>query len=483
MSRLTLPSITSGFYVSEATGLVNRRLSNMYTIIPQGESSTGSGLVHTPGIVSVGENGEGASRGVLVFNDGTEYRVIGSSLWKIAEDGTGTELGSITGSKDVSIATNGINIAIQDPTGSSYFYTPSTDTFEINTNAAFLSFGQAETVTFKDGFYVYTTKDIFFSSSAKTTNDGKDFNALDFEDAEIAPDKIIKGWNNHNQLYIMGETTIELYQTVTTSGFPFQRITNGVVQKGCIAPNSVTDFDDGFLFMGGDVGELPGIWKGVGSSFSKISTSSVDQLIHQYSESIIKDSRCWTYAQNGAYFAVFTIGNDTLVYDATASKLAGSPQWHARQSGLGGGQSFFPWRARHGVLAYGAIRVGDDRSGKIGKIDKNTYMEYGNPIERLIPTIPYTDKLSPIFAQEIELFMRTGVGNEDVEDPEIRMNYSDDGGDTFFPERWRKLGKKGQRNLRVRWSRLGRISKSRMFQFKITDPVPVEIYALYGNAE
>ena len=483
MARVDLPSITSGFYVSEASGLVNRRLSNMYTIIPQAESATGSGVVHTPGIVSVGELGLSESRGVLVFNDGTEYRVLGNILWSVAENGTGVNLGSIGGNTDVSMATNGINIAIQAPDGDSYFFTPATTTLETNTNAAFLSFGQAETVTFKDGFYVYTTKDIFFSSSAKTVNDGKNFNALDFADAEIAPDKIIKGWNNHNQLYIMGETTIETYQTIATSGFPFQRITNAVVQKGCTAPNAVTDFDDGFLFIGGDVGELPGIWKGVGSSFSKISTSSIDQLMHQNSINAIKEARCWTYAQNGAYFAVFTIGSDTFVYDATASKLTGSPQWHARQSGLGGGSVFFPWRARHGVFSHGVIRVADDRSGKIGRLDKDVYMEYGNPIERLIPTIPYVNKLKPIFNQEIELFMKTGLGNDDVEDPQMRMNYSDDGGDTFKPERWRSLGKKGKRNIRVRWSRLGRVSMGRMFQFKVTDPVPVEIYALYGDAE
>jgi len=474
--------IVSGFYISEATGLVNRRLSNMYPIYPTQEGVTNGALVATPGITQIGNAGSGASRGVLVLKN-IEYRVIGNSLFSVSEAGVFNNLGTISGSLDVSMATNDINIAIQDPTGNSYFFTPATSVLELNAGAVFLSFGQAKTVTQKDGFYVYTTEDIFFSGSTKTTNDGKNFNALDFEDAEISPDNITKAWVNHNQLYIMGETSIEIYQTIITTGFPFQRVVNGVIQKGCSAPNTVTDFDDGFLFMGGDVGELPGIWKAIGSSFVKISDSSVDSIVHSYPKSVIELSRCWTYAQNGAYFAVFTIGDDTLVYDATASKLTGRPQWHARQTGVGDGTTFFPWRARHGALSFGKIRVGDDRSGKVGELDKRIFKEYGEAIERLIPTKPFIDNLDPYFAQEIELFMKTGVANSDVSDPIIRMNYSDDGGEVFFPERRRSLGKVGQRKLRVRWSRLGRVSIDRMVQFKISDPVNVEIYGFFVDTE
>ena len=333
-------AISSGFYISEATGLVNRRLSNMYPVYPEAESANRAGLVGTPGIDDLSEVPSGPSRGVLVFNDGTPYRVIGGFLYSIASDGSFINIGAISGFSDVSMSTNGINIAIQDPSGSSYFYTPSTNTLELNNGADFLSFGQAKTVTFKDGYYVYSTLEIFFSGSFKETNDGKDFNPLDFEDAEIAPDSIIKLWNNHNQLYVMGQRTIEVYQTVVTSGFPFQRSTNAVIQKGCIAPNSVTDFDDGFTFIGGDQGEKPGIWKGVGSSFFKISDASIDNLIHKSSVSELVNARAWTYAENGAYFAVFTVGQNTVVYDATASRAKGVPQWHARQTGIGNGKTF-----------------------------------------------------------------------------------------------------------------------------------------------
>lgn len=482
MARIELP-LAFGFYVSLSAPLLNKRIVNMRVDVPQASAATQTALLQTPGISQFGTVGGGNSRGVLVFNDGTPFRVIGNTLYSLDPAGTSTSHGTISGVKDVSMTTNGINIAIQDPQGDSYFFTPSTGILETNNGAAFLSFGQAETVAFKDGFYVYTTSKIFFSSSVKTTNDGKNFNALDFADAEISPDRIIKVHNNHNQLYIFGETTTEIYQTIVTSGFPFQRIPNANMQKGCIAPNTVVDFDNGFLFMGGDKGELPAVWKGRGSSFTKISDSSIDQLLHKETTENLEAAKIWVYAKNGAYYAVLTVGDATYVYDATASSLIGSPQWHQRQTGVGNGDNYFKWRAIHGALAFGEIQVGDDRSGKIGILDDEIFTEYGDPIERVISTKPFVLKSDQIFSDEVELFMETGVGNEDDPDPQLRLDYSDNGGKTYTSEISRSMGRVGEFQTRVLWDRMGQIQISRELRWKTTAPVRVSIYALFANAE
>lgn len=481
MPRIALP-LAFGTFLSEAPPLMDKRIVNLRPVVPEGDAATRTALLGTPGITQFTDVGAGSSRGVLVFNDGIPYRVIGNSLFSFTSLGVSTNHGAITGGKDVSMATNGINIAIQDPEGNSYFFTPATGILEVNINAAFLSFGQAKTVTFKDGFYVYTTDTIFFSSSTKTVNDGKNFDALDFADAEISPDKLIAGHNNHNQFYVLGETTGEVFQTISTTGFPLARVTNAVIQKGCIAPNTVIDFDNGFLFMGGDVGELPAIWKGVGSNFTKISTSSIDQLLHNETAATLQNSRVWVYAEKGAYYAVFSWGSSTFVYDATASALLGSPQWHQRHTGIGNGDQFFPWRAIHGTLAFGKIQVGDDRSGKVGELDSDVFTEYGDNIERIASTKPFIDKLDYIFSQEIELFMETGVGNAAVTDPQVRMDYSNNGSKTFSNEISVSIGKVGEYERRVRWSRLGRIPITRSIRFKFSDPAKVNIFGLFANA-
>lgn len=482
MPRVELP-FADGFYVSQSGPLIDKRVVNAYPVIPQADALSKRALLGTPGISEFADFGSGSSRGAIVFTDGTPYRVLGNALVSIDSSGNTTNHGNITGSSDVSIDSNGINIAIQDPDGDSYFFTPGSSTLELNTDVVFLSFGQAKTVTFKDGFYVYTTDLLFFSSSVKTTNDGKDFDALDFADAEISPDQLVAGHNNHNQLYILGETTIEVFQTIVTTGFPFQRIPGAMIQKGCAAPNSIVDFDNSFLFIGGDVGEQPAIWKAIGSNASKISTSAVDQLIQGNSKETIAAARAFTYAQNGDYFAVFTIGDNTLVYDATTSALSGKHEWHERQTGITDGNGFQKWRGIHGVKAFGKILVGDDRSGKIGDLTFDVKTEYGDSVERFFTTKPFINNGDSIFSHEIELLMQTGVGDSTTPDPQIRMDYSDDGGRNFVSEISRSMGRVGEFKTRVRWSRQGRIPNHRMLRYKMSAPVEFNVYSLFANAD
>ena len=482
MPRLEL-SFADGFYVSQSGPLIEKRCVNVRPIVPNADAATKRALLHDPGISEIANTGGGSSRGVLVFSDGTPFRVIGNTLWSLASDGTLTDHGTITGTSDVSMDSNGINIAIQDPAGDSYFFTPTTNTLELNNDVVFLSFGQAETVAFKDGFYVYTTQNIFFSSSSKATNDGKDFNALDFADAEINPDLIRKAFNDHNQLYILGDTTTQVYKTIVTSGFPFQVIPGAIITKGTRSPNSVIAFDNSFLFMGGGLNEKTGIYQALGSSIQKISTQSIDQLIHGYSDEIIAKARAFAYAENGGYFAVFTVGDNTFVYDQVASQLSGKPEWHERQTGITNAVGFQPWRAIHGAKAYGCIQVGDDRSGLVGELDKDLYKEYGDLIEKFWSTKPFLDAGEYIFSHEIELFMKTGLGNADDDDPQIRFDYSDNGSRTFSNEISISMGKVGEYDRRTKWSRLGRIPLSRVLRWKTTAPVPIDAYGLWANAE
>lgn len=482
MARVEL-DFADGFYISESGPFLEKRAVNVYPVIPNAAAVTKRALFHTPGITQFNDAGAGSSRGAIVFSDGTPYRVIGNTLYSFNSAGARTNHGTITGSDDVSMDSNGINIAIQDPNGDSYFFTPNSGVLELNNGSVFLSFGQAKSVAFKDGFYAYTTNNIFFSSSSKVTNDGKDFSALDFADAEINPDLIIKGFNDHNQLYILGETTTQVYRTIVTSGFPFQLIPGAMIPKGCAAPNTAIPFDNSFLFLGGGVNEKPGIYQVLGSSSQKISTQSIDQLIHNYSDEIIFNARAYSYSEDGNYFAVFTIGDNTFVYDQTTSRLSGKPEWHERQTGVTNGTGFSRWRAVHGVKAFGKIQVGDDRSGLVGELNRDVQKEYGNAIERFWTTKPFINNGDDIFSHEIELFMETGLGNADVADPQLRFDYSDNGSRTFSHEISRSMGKVGEYNTRMRWSRLGSIPLARVLRWKTAAPVPINVFGLFANAE
>ena len=472
-----------GFYVSQSSPLADKRRVNMYPVIPETDAATQRSLFGTSGIVEVADVLSGESRGALVFSTGVVYRVIGSSLFSVSESNITSNLGAITGTSDVSMDSNGINIAIIDPDGDGYFFTPTTGVLEKITSSVFLGFGQTTSVTFKDGFYAYTTDNLFYSGSAKTTNSGKDFNALDFADAEINPDQIMNGFNDHNQLYIQGTETTQVYKTIATSGFPFQLISGAIIPKGVWARGSVISFDNSFLFLGGGKNEKPAIYRALGSAFERISTKSIEYLMHGYSKDVISKTRAFAWSENGNYFAAFTFGDNTFVYDQTASKLSGNHEWHERQSGISMGRIFKPWRAAHGVEAFGNIQVADDRTGKIGNLDSDVFKEYGEVIEYLWSTKPFVEQGNKIFSKEIQLYMQVGFGNDDVEEPTIRMDYSDDGGNTFSYEIPESLGKKGEYKSKVKWKRMGGIPLSRMLRWRVTDPIRLAVYGLYGFSE
>jgi hypothetical protein len=482
MPRLAIP-FADGFYQSQSRTLLDKRVVNLVPIVPEADAPSRKVLVHTDGITQFADVAGSNSRGVLRFSDGKPYRVIGNSLYSFDSAGTATNHGTVTGTSDVGMDSNGINIAIVDPKGDSYFFTPSTGILESNNGAVFLSFGQATSVAFKDGSYVYTTDSIFFTSSPKTVNDGKDFNALDFADAEISPDIIIKAFNDHNQMYILGSDITEVYRTIVTEGFTLQRIAGAMIPKGCAARNTVIPFDNSFLFMGGGSNERPAIYRAVGSGVQRISTRSIERIIQAYPQATIAEARAFSYSVDGSYFAVFEIGNNTFVYDQTATTLTGKPSWHERQSGITNATGFQKWRAIHGIEAFGKIQVGDDRSGLVGELDPDVFKEYGDPIERFWTTKPFQADGDPIYSHEIELYMETGLGNDDVEEPVIRHDYSDDGSRTFTNEITKSLGKKGKSTTRLRWKRKGRFPNTRVLRWKTTAPVPINIFGLFANAE
>ncbi len=74
--------------------------------------------------------------------------------------------------------------------------------------------------------------------------------------------------------------------------------------------------------------------------------------------------------------------------------------------------------------------------------------------------------------------METGVGNGDVEDPQIILQYSNDGGHTWSNERWKSMGKIGEYGKRIRWNRLGS-SRNRIFRILISDPAKRNIFDAY----
>lgn len=479
--RIPLP-LGFTFYQSDSLMFSAQRCVNWIPIVGEDAALTQRYLAQPLGLKQFADSGLTANRGALVMA-GIPYFVNGSTLISVSSSGSVTNHGTIAGLTRVSMATNGRYLVIVVPGIVAYAYDNTTSTLATITDT---DFRQASTVVFKDGYFVFSSFDgaVFFNSAL---NDPFEYSALDFGSAEINPDKITALHVNHNELFVCGSETIELFQNVGGSGFPFQRIPGANIQKGVRAPNSLVEFDNTFCFVGGGLNEKPAIWKVSGSSSAqKISTDAIDKEIQKYTSTEIEAAFAITFSDRGQFLAVFTfesttIASRTFVYNATASALTGGRVWFELQTGVTDNR----FRVQSIAYAYGKLLVGDSLSGVIGELDSSTLDYYDDEIWRRSVTAPFSNNGLPIFSGEFEATFQSGVGltSGTGSDPQVSMNFSDDGGQTFSDPVTRSIGKIGKHEQRAVWQRQGRFPVSRSIGLTVTDKVKANLIGLAASPE
>jgi len=461
--------IATGFYQSDSTPLVNQRCVNWIPIVPQASALNNRALFDVFGIATrtlTGTTITGINRGAQVVN-GVPYFVNENALFSFDANNVATNHGTIDGADRVSLANNGQFLVIVVPGVTGYVF----DNVDSSlTEITDIDFQIADTVDFKDGFFVFSASDgeQFFISNL---NQPLIYNALDFGTAEVRPDKIVAVHVNRNELRVWGEDTAELFQNVGGFGFPFKRVRGGDIQKGLRAKHSIIDFDNSFVFLGGAPNELTAVWR-MEAGVRKISTSAVDNAIQEYTADEISDAFAFTYAHGGNYFVAFTftsirIPSRTLVYDATTSALTGENVWHERQSGVVDDK----WRVTAIVSVFGDLIVADSIDGRIGTFDKDTHTEYGNVIKRQKTSQPFDVDRFPLTVSKLMLTMEAGVGTIAGLDPQIKMEFSDDQSGIFTSAGLRSYGKIGERKRIPSWRRQGQIPRDRVLRFTTTEPI------------
>jgi hypothetical protein len=487
MARLPL-SLGFDFYRdTETLSFSAQRCINWVPVVAESEALNNRMLMQPSGLKVVADTLLGANRGGMAVNE-IPYFVNGNSLVEVSESGTFINRGTIPGAGRVSMAVNGKNVdtgaqllVVLVPGVGGYVYDTNLQTVTQITDP---DFRVSDTVVFKDGFFVFSSSDgtVFFNSAL---NDPFTYDAVDFGTAEINPDKVVALHVNHNELFVCGFETIELFQNIGGPGFPFQRIPGANIQKGVHAKFSLLEFDNTFVFAGGGLNEKTAIWKVTGSSsVVKISTNAIDSEIQRFNEEEISNSFGMTYAEKGQFLAVFTfestrIPSKTFVYNGTASALLGKSVWFEFQSGVNDNR----FRVQSIVRAYGKLLVGDSEGGIIGELDRETLDYYGDNIFIQSSSSPFSQNGVKLFAGLFEATFQAGVGLTGEGDPLVRLDFSDDGGRTFSSETRRGIGKIGQYGQRAVWERQGSFPVSRVIRLTITDKVRANLVRLAAEPE
>jgi len=481
MPRVQLP-LGFSFYQSSSAPFSSQRCVNWVPTVAESAALNTRALFQPSGLKTWFDTQIVGNRGAMVM-DNIPYFVNDNSLLSISSTGVVTNHGTIPGSNRVSMATNGQYLVVIDPGGLAYAYDNVSLALTQITDPDFIT---SDTVVFKDGYFVFSASDgsVFFNSAL---NDPFTYDALDFGTAEISPDAIVALHVNHNELYVCGAETVELFQNVGGTGFPFLRIQGANIQKGIHAKHSLVEFDNSFCFVGGGYNELSAIWKVTGSSSAlKISTDAIDNEIQKFTKEEISNSFSMTKAERGQFLAYFTfestrIPSRTFVYNATASALLGRQVWFEMQTGISDNR----FRVQSIVAAYGKLLVGDQSTGIIGEFDDETLDFYGDEIYREMTTAPFSENGVDLFAGEFEATFESGVGltTGQGSDPKVSMTRSDDGGRTFQGPFIRSIGKIGEYGQQTVWRMQGRFPVSRMIRLRVTDKVKANLIRIAATPE
>lgn len=338
----------------------------------------------------------------------------------------------------------------------------------------------SETMTVADGAFQGGSQvgicDNFFVYANPNTNQWGASNPLStssqplsFSSKDGSPDLLVTLIVDRREVFLLGETTTEVWVDNGSFPFPFLRLPGTSSQHGCAAQYSIARLGESFAWLGKDTRGQSTVYKMEGYVPVRISTFAVEQQINDYG--VISDARAFTYNYGGHEFyqLTFPSADVTWVYDA-ATKMWHKRAWRDNRNVL------HRHRANCAVLFSNRVVCGDWQNGKLYHLDTEAYTDDGAAIYRLRRSPHITEDLKRVYYREFQIQFQPGVGLSTGQgvSPQAMLKWSDDGGSTWSNEHWTSLGAQGMYKARAVWRRLGQ-ARDRIFQVVVTDPVDAVI--------
>lgn len=442
--------ILNGVYTGENADYKTSYPVNMMPVIQDTGISKGY-LRPVDGVTQIGE-GSNISRGAINWN-GIHYRVMGQYLCSIDEDGTITTIGSVGNDfLKVSMCYSFDRLAIAS--NGNLFYYDGTTLSQVTDE----DLGTVDTVVWIDGYFMTSDGEYMVVTELA---DPTSVLPTKYGSSEIDPDPIENLHTLRNEVYAVNRYTIEVFDNIGGTGFPFQRIDGAQIYKGSLGKHCSVVYEDTIAFLGGGRNEAPGVYMGATGQVAKISTREIDEILSEYSEAELSFSVLETLNNKSQSILWIQLKNKTLVYDATASRAAGQPIWYIMVSGALGDAAY---RARDVIYCYNKWQVGDTESPKIGTLDNTIGTQYGDVAPWEFGTqIVYNSSKGAII-HTLELVALTGRADMENE-PTISTSYSLDGR-LWSQEKSIMVGVLGERLKRLVWWRQGSMSNMRIQRFR-----------------
>lgn len=412
--------------------------------------------------------GVGGDRGGVNWN-GVCYRVSGSQLVRVDEDGTVTPCGDVGAGGQVAWAMSFDRLGIASG-GSLYYWNGSTLLRVTDPDI-----GTVLDVEWMSGYFL-TTDGEFIVATELT--DPTSVNPLKYGSSEYDPDPIKAVRKIGSELYALNRYSIQAYSITSSTGFPFTPNDGAVVTRGVIGSRAFGKLIDTFIFVGSGREEPPSIYVMTPGGTQRVATREIDTILQQYTEAELAQIVVDIRVDKGHAMALFRLPNQTIAYDVNASKAAGESIWITFDSGL---ISPSAYRACGFVWAYDRWIVGDPGSTAIGTLTNSTMEHFSQSIGwEFGMSMIYGDGNDAIVT-ELELVGlpgRVAFGAN----PVIWTSHSYDG-EEWSMEKAVSCGKRGQRMKRIAWRHLGKIRHYRMQKFRGTSEAFMSFAAVEAQFE
>lgn len=459
--------ILNGIYTDTAGDFRVEYPRNMVPVVLKSGISDGY-FRPADGIVSLG-TGPGVDRGGIEWQ-GVLYRVMGSKLVSISSTNVVTVIGDVGGIGQVTFDYSFDYLAIAS-SGNLFLYRPSTGLQQVTDP----DLGTVVDVVWVDGYFMTTDGEFLIVTEL---NDPFSVNPLKYGSAEADPDPIIALQKVRNEVYALNRHTIEVFDNVGGSLFPFQRVEGAQVQRGAIGTHACCVFMESIAFIGGGRNEAPSVWLITGSNSERIATREIDQLLTEFTEEELSNVLVEARVDKGYRHLFIHLPNQTLVFDAAATTAAGAPVWFTLTTSLVGSSQY---RAKNLVWVYNRWNVGDPLSTAFGHLSDSLSSHWGVLNGWEFATIILYNESRGLLFHELELVALTGNSIFGT-DPSIWTSYTEDGL-TWSQERVCKAGMTGSRGKRLSWLQQGRMRQWRAQKFRGTSDAQLTVARLEAIVE
>lgn len=460
---MEVPILNGAYASTDADYRVSYPVNLVPVPVSQGISS--GYLKPAEGVFSQG-SGPGIDRGGINWRD-QAYRVMGTSFVRINVDGTLTTLGTIPGTTQVTFDYSFTYLAIAAD-GKLYLYNGTL------TQVTDPDLGAVIDLLWVDGYFMTTD-----GTNLVVTELSDPFavNPLKYGSSEIDPDPVKGLLKLRNEVYAVNRYTIEVFNNIGGTVFPFKRIEGAQIQRGAIGTFACAVLAEAIAFLGSGRNEAPAIWLAVNSASNKISTREIDMMLMKYTEAQLALCVLEVRVSNSHQWLYVHLPDKCIVYDAAASAVVGEPVWFELASGLNRGQ----YRAKNFVYAYDKWLCADPTSTSYGYLVDNVSTHYGAAIGWEFATKVLYNEGRGAIVHQLEL---VGLpGNVPLgADPVMWTSYSLDG-ETWSVERSIKAGKQGERSKRLVWFQQGAMRHYRIQKFRGTSDAHLSLSRLEAQLE